>query len=158
MTFQSKKDIKINKLIIERGKELASLLVDDEKDYILTIVERSKKNLYELGCYVVCKPTKRQLSNFEGALKLYIINRFFDKNFYKKYSNIVYEITQEFYDAINKTNFSDELRGNWILVMQNLNTEKESKHIDKELRLFIRDELINEFKQQNKQLIQKYGL
>lgn len=67
-------------------------------------------------------------------------------------------IEREFHMAIDETKFPDELVGNWMLLMRKMREDKESKHIDNELRLFIRDELINEFKQQNKQLIQKYGL
>ena len=67
-------------------------------------------------------------------------------------------IEKEFDNARDRTIIPDELIGNWLLLMRKMREEKESKHIDNALKEFIRDELMNEFRKQNKQLIKKYGL
>lgn len=67
-------------------------------------------------------------------------------------------IEDDFLKAVDKTDFSDDLIGNWLLLRKKLKEEKESKHIDKALKEFIRDELMSEFINQNKQLLKKYDL
>lgn len=67
-------------------------------------------------------------------------------------------IEEDFFKAIEETNFSDDLIGNWMLLMRKMRDGKETKHIDNILKEFIRGELINEFSNQNKQLIKKYEL
>lgn len=67
-------------------------------------------------------------------------------------------IYSEFEKARESTIIPDELIGNWLLLMRKMREDKESKDIDKALKEFIRDELINEFKKQNKQLLKKYQL
>lgn len=64
----------------------------------------------------------------------------------------------EFNKAVKKTTFSDDLMGNWLLLMRKMKENKESKHIDNALKNFIRDELVKEFKEQNPKLMKKYGL
>lgn len=64
----------------------------------------------------------------------------------------------DFNDAVQKTTFSDELTGNWLLLMRKNKDKEESTHIDKVLKSFIRDELVDEFKKQNPELIKKYDL
>ena len=68
------------------------------------------------------------------------------------------KIEADFSNALEETKIPDELIGNWLLLMRKMREEKESKHIDNALKEFIRDELMNEFRKQNKQLIKKYGL
>ena len=68
------------------------------------------------------------------------------------------KIEADFSNAVEKTKIPDDLIGNWLLLMRKMREEKESKHIDNALKEFIRDELMNEFRKQNKQLIKKYGL
>lgn len=68
------------------------------------------------------------------------------------------KIEREFLTAVEQTKFQDQLIGNWVLLKNRMNEEKESKHLDNTLKDFIRNELVNDFINQNKQLLKKYDL
>lgn len=67
-------------------------------------------------------------------------------------------IKNEFFNALDNTVYPKELIGRWILLRRKINSNDNTKHLEHALKGFIRDEIINEFREQNKQLIKKYSL
>lgn len=209
MKFINKIEINKHEIIKDRGKYFAECLNGDDRDKVLSIVNKSEQYLKTVGEQdnVVYAPTKRELATFTVSFKRYVRTDFIDEaisrinkvcattktiekmckdckskvtneypyipdmacdgceKIYDYYWNIQflqYErerlIEREFDQALENTIVPDQLVGNWLLLMRKMREDKESKHIDNALKEFIRDELINEFSNQNKQLLKKYQL
>lgn len=203
-------EAKKHKIIRDRGLLLAEVLHGEEKKYVLSIVNTSRKFIKKAGekRNIVLYPEKSKKGQFIRAVKRYIRTDFISYarlrlkdvslsyadldglcNRCSRYAEEIDEtaysmeackkceelmdyrvkvwqvqnkrfgiIEEDFSNAIENTDFPDQLIGNWMLLMNKMNEDKESKHIDKALKEFIRDELINEFRNQNKQLLKKYDL
>ncbi len=67
-------------------------------------------------------------------------------------------IRGEFDEAYDNTKFSNELSGNWMLLRNKINNSRDYSQLDVTLKKFIRNELMKEFANQNKQLLKKYQL
>lgn len=208
LSIENKIEINRHKVIEERGMHFADILNGEERECVLSIVEKSKEFFKHLGekDNVVYNPTGKEWAVFKTAVKRYVRTDFIEPALtrLKKVStslndiegicnecirhlsliddgehemcndceikmmfrlsiyNIQWErermIESDFCTAVEKTKFPDELIGNWMLLANKMRKEKESKHIDKALKEFIRDELMNEFINQNKQLLKKYQL
>jgi len=126
---------------LSRLKEVSTMLSD-----IDGICKRclEKQAEFDIGEYDLCDGCRKK---FDFRFEIYW-------NQYKRQKMV----EKDFLDAVEATNFPDELIGNWMLLMEKMKEEKESKHIDNALKEFIRDELMNEFINQNKQLLKKYQL
>ena len=203
MEFLNKIQINKHEIIKKRGLEFAKVLNGEDKNIVLSIIQKSEEYLKTIGDKnnVVYSPTTLEMAAFKRAVKRYVQTDYRDVamsrikpipldvddidgicNECRKYqyyddfcegcekkvdyryqihcrqverSNLIYS---EFNRAVEITVFSDDLIGNWLLLSRRKREDKESKHIDNALSEFIRDELMNEFTNQNKQLLKKYQL
>lgn len=201
-------EIEQHKLIVEKSKELLDVCLDDDREYIKSVIEKSQqkindfneKNLTvvdffkkELGSWSstvkkiiyakYCNPIidsidfKDESENYEYMCEKHKIyddsfdDWFFDlkdlcescKNeYYKREKNYIdfykkkQKIFNEFKNACEKTNFSEELKAKYILLNRKVEDIYKLKPLEKSIKEVIRIEILKTFQKQNQELITKY--
>lgn len=153
-------ETKTHTLIEKKGKEFADYLSGDDKEAVMVIVRKSRKQLDDLGNkkHVVYNPTKKEISNFTTSVQGIIRFRFTNKIKERDGEWFYHPCARDFWSAVHKTNFPDELVGNWILLRRKMKKNNESKNLHCALVEFIKDEIIQVFTMQNQKLLKKYNI